>query len=134
VYRSILEAIALTMKDKVDAMCEELGTSLGEVVISGGGATSPLFMHIFADTFGIPASAQSGRVARASVPAICRRGRNRRVPDFQSAVAGMERPPAVVRPPNAANAEAYRRMNAAVYRGIREATDPVLERSFPLFH
>ena len=38
VYRSILEAIALTMKFHVDAMCDELGVSLGEIVISGGGA------------------------------------------------------------------------------------------------
>ena len=36
-YRSILEAIALTMKDRVDAMCKELGIGLREVVVSGGG-------------------------------------------------------------------------------------------------
>ena len=60
VYRSILEAIALTMKKNADAMCDELGISLGEIVISGGGAGSPLFMHIFADVFGIPASRSVG--------------------------------------------------------------------------
>ena len=27
IYRSILEAIAMTMHDRVDAMCNELGTS-----------------------------------------------------------------------------------------------------------
>ena len=32
VYRSILEAIALTMKHNVDAMCDELGSSLDEIV------------------------------------------------------------------------------------------------------
>jgi len=28
----------------------------------------------------------------------------------------------------------YRRLNAAVYRDIRQSTDQVLERSWPLFH
>ena len=56
VYRSILEAIALTMKNRVDAMCAELGIGLESIVVSGGGANSPLFMRIFADVFGVPAS------------------------------------------------------------------------------
>ncbi len=60
VYRSILEAIALTMKHNVDAMCRELGISLEEIVVSGGGATSDLFMRIFADCFGIPRLAERG--------------------------------------------------------------------------
>ena len=34
VYRSILEAIALTMKNKVDAMCAELGIALEAIVVS----------------------------------------------------------------------------------------------------
>ncbi|HRB04266.1 MAG TPA: FGGY family carbohydrate kinase, partial [Ilumatobacteraceae bacterium] len=37
-YRSIMEAIALTMKHHVDGMCDELGISLDEIVVSGGGA------------------------------------------------------------------------------------------------
>ena len=50
-YRSILEAIALTMKQNVDAMSAELGITLTEIVVSGGGSNSPLFMQIFADVF-----------------------------------------------------------------------------------
>ena len=65
VYRSILEAIALTMKENVDAMCCELDINLREIVVSGGGATSPLFMQIFADVFGVPASRTVGAAARA---------------------------------------------------------------------
>ena len=70
-YRSILEAIALTMKDKVDAMADELGSQLREVVISGGGSTSPLFMQIFADVFGIPASRANGPSGASLGSAIC---------------------------------------------------------------
>ncbi len=36
--------------------------------------------------------------------------------------------------PNAANAAIYGRMNETVYQSIRTATDPLLERSFPIFH
>jgi len=34
----------------------------------------------------------------------------------------------------AGNTDVYRRMNADVYRDIRNSTDQVLERSWPLFH
>ncbi len=72
VYRSILEAIALTMKHNVDAMCGELGITLEAIAVSGGGAASPLFMSIFADVFGIPASRSAGGGGGASLgAAIC---------------------------------------------------------------
>jgi sugar (pentulose or hexulose) kinase len=61
----------LTMKDRVDAMCVELGITLREVVISGGGSTSPLLMQIFADAFGIPASRATGPGGASLGAAIC---------------------------------------------------------------
>ena len=132
-YRSILEAIALTMKDKVDAMAAELGTTLREVVISGGGSTSPLFMQIFADVFGIPASRARGPGGASLGSAICAAVATGVYPDFATAVARMEKPREAFAP-NAANTEVYARMNAEVYRDIRHSTDQVLERSWPLFH
>ena len=53
IYRSILEAVALTMKKHVDDMCDELGVSLDKIIITGGGSNSDLFMQIFADVFNI---------------------------------------------------------------------------------
>jgi len=132
VYRSILEAIALTMKDNVDAMCRELGTTLQEVVISGGGAQSPLFMQIFADVFGTPSSRAVGPSGASLGAAVCAAVATGIYPDFATAVAKMEKPRQSFAP-NAANTETYRRMNTG-YRTIRDATDPVLERSFALFH
>jgi sugar (pentulose or hexulose) kinase len=132
-YRSILEAIALTMKDKVDAMTSELSTTLREVVISGGGSTSPLFMQIFADVFGIPASRARGPGGASLGAAICAAVATGAHPDFATAVARMEKPREAFIP-NAANTDVYRRMNADVYRDIRHSTDQVLERSWPLFH
>jgi sugar (pentulose or hexulose) kinase len=133
VYRSILEAIAITMKDNVDAMCEELGSTLREVVISGGGSTSPLFMQIFADVFGIPASRANGPSGASLGAAICAAVATGVYPDFAAAVARMEKPRESFAP-NAANTDVYRRLNATVYRDIRHSTDQVLERSWPLFH
>jgi sugar (pentulose or hexulose) kinase len=133
VYRSILEAIALTMKDHVDAMCDELGITLQEIVVSGGGGRSSLFMQIFADAFGIPSSRATGPSGASLGAAICAAVATGVYPDFPTAVAQMEKPRQSFAP-NPADADVYRRMNATVYRDIRNATDPVLERTFPIFH
>jgi sugar (pentulose or hexulose) kinase len=133
VYRSILEAIALTMKDNVDAMCEELGITLREIVVSGGGANSPLFMRIFADVFGIPASRSAGNGGASLGSAICASVATGVYPDFETAAARMTRSRESFIP-DAANTDVYRRMNEAVYRTIRGATDGILEQSYPIFH
>ena len=133
VYRSILEAIALTMKDRIDAMCGELGITLREIVVSGGGASSALFMQIFADAFGIPSSRATGPGGASLGAAICAAVALGVYTDFPAAMAQMEQP-RLAFAPNPANVDVYRRMNAAVYREIRKATDQVLERSYPMFH
>ena len=133
IYRSILEAIAITMKNRVDAMCKELGISLSEIVISGGGASSPLFMQIFADAFGIPASRAVATGGASLGAAICAAVATGVYADFGTAAARMEKPRESFAP-RPANVAVYRRMNSEVYQGIRAATDPVLERSFPIFH
>lgn len=132
-YRSILEAIALTMKQNVDVMCDDLGVVLDEIAVSGGGASSPLFMSIFADVFGIPATRSVGPGGASLGAAICAAAATGVVANVQ---AGVERMTGVRERviPNAANAAAYRRLDETVYRSIRDATDPILERSFPLFH
>ena len=133
VYRSILEAIALTMKSRVDAACAELGISLKEIVVSGGGANSNLFMRIFADVFGLPASRSVGNGGASLGAAICAAVATAVYPDFETAVARMTKSRESFAP-DQANAAVYRRMNAAVYTTIRDATDEVLARSYPIFH
>jgi sugar (pentulose or hexulose) kinase len=133
VYRSILEAIALTMKQNVDAMCAELGIDLREIVVSGGGSNSPLFMNIFADVFGVPASRNVGSSGASLGSAICAAVATGVYPDFATAAGAMKQG----RESFAANLEnhdVYRRTNEKVYRAIHEATDPILEQSFSIFH
>ena len=98
VYRSILEAIALTMKQNVDAMCAELGIDLREIVVSGGGANSPLFMHIFADVFGMPGVAQRRQQRREPRLRHLRGGGHRRVPRLRDRRRRHDAEPRVVRP------------------------------------
>jgi sugar (pentulose or hexulose) kinase len=132
VYRSILEAIALTMKTCVDNMCRELAITLDDIVVSGGGASSPLFMHIFADVFGVPAARAIGASGASLGAAVCAAVATGAYPDFAIAAATMAagRETFV---PDLANTATYRRVIDDVYTGIRAATDPILERSFPIF-
>jgi sugar (pentulose or hexulose) kinase len=133
VYRSILEAIALTMKQNVDAMCAELGIDLREIVVSGGGSNSPLFMNIFSDVFGVPASRNVGSSGASLGSAICAAVATGAYSDFATAAGAMKQGRESFAP-NLENHDVYRRMNEKVYRAIHGATDPILERSFSIFH
>jgi sugar (pentulose or hexulose) kinase len=133
VYRSILEAIALTMRHNVDAMCEELGIALEEIVVSGGGADSALFMQIFSDVFGMPASRSRGRGGASLGAAICAAAATGVYPDLETAAERMTQGRETFLP-HAPSTDVYLRMNETVYQGIRAATDPVLERAYPIFH
>lgn len=55
IYRSILESIALTLKNNYDNMCNEMNHFAKHIIITGGGSNSDLFMQIFADVFNFPA-------------------------------------------------------------------------------
>ena len=133
VYRSIVEAIALTMKGHVDAMCEELGIALEEIVVSGGGSSSPLIMQVFADVFDLPASRSVGPSGASLGAAICAAVAVGLHPDVETAVERMTGARERFLPVAEA-ADVYRRLDTTVYRSIRDATDPLLERSFPIFH
>ncbi len=132
VYRSILEAIALTMKHNVDAMCGELGIELEDIVVSGGGSRSQLFMRIFADVFGVPASRSAGAGGASLGAAICAAAAVGLYPDIETAAERMKKGRESFAP-DAATTEIYGRMNETVYQTIRGATDPILERAHPIF-
>ncbi|MFN8023451.1 MAG: FGGY-family carbohydrate kinase [Acidimicrobiales bacterium] len=132
VYRSIMEAIALSMKRHVDAMGAELGIELDEIVVSGGGANSPLFLQIFADVFGIPAARPIGGGGAALGSAICAAVGVGVHPDFDTAVARMTAGRESFEP-HPERTEVYGR-TADVYHDVRTATDPLYRRAYPIFH
>ena len=133
IYRSILEAIALTMKTNVDAMCGELGIVLDEIIISGGGSRSPLFMQIFADVFGIPASRSTGSSGASLGAAICAAAATGVHPDIDTAAAKMASGRDAFAP-DMANFGVYARVNETVYQDVRSTTDALFERAYPIFH
>ena len=122
------------MKHHVDAMCEELGIALDEIVVSGGGADSPLFMQIFADVFGIPASRSVGDGGASLGAAICAAAATGVYPDVETAAERMTRRPRVVRP----DAGERRRLPAAWTRPSTTTSAAAPTRSssapYPIFH
>jgi sugar (pentulose or hexulose) kinase len=114
-------------------MAGELGITLEEIVISGGGASSPLFVQTFADVFGLPATRSSGAAGASLGAAICAASAAGIYPDIETAAARMTSEREAFAP-DPGNTAIYERMNETVYQAIRAATDPLLERSFPIFH
>ncbi len=120
------------MKTCVDNMVRELGITLDDIVVSGGGASSPLFMRIFADVFGIPAHRTLGASGASLGAAMCAAVATGVYPDFAAAAAAMAGQRETFAP-ELGNTATYARVIDDVYTHIRAATDPILERSFPIF-
>jgi sugar (pentulose or hexulose) kinase len=89
-------------------------------------------MRIFADVFAIPASRSVGSGGASLGGAICAAVATGLYPDFATAVAAMTKDRESFAP-DPTNADVYRATNET-YRTIRDATDEVLKRSYPIFH
>jgi sugar (pentulose or hexulose) kinase len=131
-YRSILEAIALTMKQNVDAMSAELGITLTEIVVSGGGSNSPLFMQIFADVFSIPASRSNASAGASLGAAVCAAAATNLYPDIETAAKNMARERETFFP-DSHNTAVYAQLLESVYQSIRSGTDAIYQRTHPIF-
>ncbi|MCP1109784.1 FGGY-family carbohydrate kinase [Ohessyouella blattaphilus] len=130
-YRSLLEAVAMTMKRHVDDMTDELGVELERIIITGGGSNSDLFMQIFADVFGISAVRNEVNGAAGLGSAICVAVACNVYKDFDEAIANMVRIKDSFTP-NAENVAMYGRIRE-VYDDITGYTDPLLKRMHEIF-
>ncbi|MFT6407307.1 MAG: sugar (pentulose or hexulose) kinase [Arenicella sp.] len=88
-YRSILESIAMTMKNHIDAMCAESGLAPEQILVSGGGANSDVLMRIFADVFALPALNNQITGAAGLGAAICAAVGGGAYADFDEAIDNM---------------------------------------------
>lgn len=131
IYRSILEAVAMTMKGHVSDMCNEVGTMIEKLIITGGGSNSDLFMQIFADVFNIPVVRNEVNGAAGLGSAICAAVAANVYDSFESAVEHMVRIKDTFTP-IAENAEIYSKM-IPVYSEITKYTDPILKKSYEIF-
>jgi sugar (pentulose or hexulose) kinase len=131
-HRSVLEAIALTMKNHIDAMCREMDIELEKIIVSGGGASGDLFMQIFSDVFGFPAVRNVVCGAASLGSAICAAVAVGVYENFAAAINNMVRIDDVFYPVTA-HTNLYEKMNHDVYRQITGITDTILEKSYPIF-
>ena len=131
-YRSILESIALTMKNNYDNMSKELKREGKELVITGGGSNSDLFMQIFADVFNMPTKRNVINGCASLGSAINTAVGLGVYNSYQEAVKKMVK----VRDtfmPIAGNVDIYETLNTQLYRDITKDTDEILKKSYKVF-
>lgn len=131
IYRSILEAVAMTMKRHLDDMTEEMGVKLEKIIITGGGSNSDLFMQIFADVFGIPSVRNEVNGAAGLGSAICVAVACGVYKNFEEAVENMVRIKDRFMP-NDENNQLYQKL-LPVYGDITKHTDVILRRTYDIF-
>lgn len=131
IYRSLLEAVAMTLKKHVDDMFDEVGSHLEHLIITGGGSNSDLFMQIFADVFNVPVVRNEVNGAAGVGSAICAAVAAGVYDSFESAVEHMVRIKDTFTPVPEHTA-IYDRMRP-IYNEITEHTDPILKKTYEIF-
>lgn len=132
IYRSILEAIAMTMHMSMSDMFDEMGYKPKRLIVSGGGSNSELFMQIFADVFGMPSVRNEVNNAAGVGAVICAAVGVGAYPDYETAVSKMVRIKDSFEP-NPENTKLYADIEKNVYRGIKEYSDPINREIYKLF-
>lgn len=132
IYRSILEGIAMTMKNKMMAMTRELGITLNEIIISGGGSNGDLFMQIFADVFGIPSIRNEVNSSTSLGAAISVAVALNVYPDHEDAIEKIVREKSRF-DPDPEHHRRYTLINREVYKNITDHTDEILKKSHEIF-
>lgn len=126
-YRSIMEAIAMRMKNNLDGMIRDVGTVPDKLIVSGGGSNSPLFMQIVADVFGIRTVRNRINGAAGLGAAICVAVATGVHADFAQAVAAMVHQQDEYSP-IPANRKVYEAINEGAYRDLATLLEGTLEK------
>lgn len=131
-FRSVLEGIAMTMKNHAQAMCDERGVELSNIIVSGGGSNGDLFMQIFADVFGVPAHRNVVNGSASMGAAICTALALGIYKNRQEAIEHMVKRRDTFTP-ILENVTLYQDINQNVYRKIASSTDELLKESHEIF-
>ncbi|MGD1823002.1 MAG: FGGY-family carbohydrate kinase [Pleomorphochaeta sp.] len=132
-YRSILEGIAMTCKNHMSITLDDLGRKIDTLIISGGGSNSDLFMQIFADVFGIKAVRNEENGAASMGSAISVAVGLGVYKTYDEAIEKMVRITDSFEP-DLETHEFYTKINKEVYSQITKVTDPILKKSYEIFH
>ncbi len=125
-WRSLLEGMALTLYAHVSALAATHDLVLQRVLLSGGGARSPLMQQVVADVAGLPVVLPSAVSGAALGSAVCAAVGTGIHASFDAAVAAMVHPGEVVEadPSTRATYDALGR----VLHDLSVGLDPVLRR------
>ncbi len=126
-YRAVLEGLAMTVGGHLRTLVDGLDRDVRLVLLSGGGARSPLMRQVVADVTGLPVRAALDDGSPAALgAAVCAAVGTGVHPGFDEAVAAMVAPGQTVQP-DAAAARAYAGI-ARTHADLRAALAPVLRR------
>lgn len=131
-YRSILEGIAMTMKNNISALENEMGRKIESVTIAGGGSKSDLFMQIFADVFNIPTKRIIANSAAGLGAAINTAVALGVYPSYDDAIKSMVKVRDVFYPEEK-NVSIYNDL-IKVYNKITNYTDEILKESHEILN
>ncbi len=126
VFKAILESIAMTMFNRMNAMNLELKQPLKELIVTGGGSHSDLLMQIFANTFGLRVTRLKHSDAAGLGAAICASVAIGMHASFAAAQAQMIETTQHFQPQTQQTAD-YSRLNE-VFRQASEHTDELLKQ------
>jgi len=129
IYRSLLEGIAMTLKNSYDAMNDELGIIPDRIIVSGGGSNSDLYMQIIADMYGVKTVRNKMNGAAAIGSAICAAVATGVYKDFKEAVKHMVKPRDEF-VPNKENHQFYNQINTLAYRQLPEMMESTLKNIY----
>ena len=125
IFRSIMEGIAMTLKNNFGAMLGELEANMPEkLIVSGGGSNSGTFMQIFSDVFGVPAVRNVVNEAAGLGAAICAAVATGGHKGYSEAVAAMVKRRDEFMP-SAANHKLYTELNRAAFSRISDVNDRI---------
>lgn len=133
IYRSILESIALTLKNNYDNMSGEMGQFASHIIVTGGGSNSDLFMQIFADVFNLPARRNEVNGCASLGAAINTAVGLGFYTSYETAVEKMVRVKDIFIP-DETSAMRYEAMNKGIFKDLTAHTDVILKKSWEVFH
>ena len=126
IYRALMEAITMRMKNNFDAMCREVGRTPKHLIVCGGGSNSSLFMQIVADVFGIPAVRNVVNGAAALGSAISAAVATNFYSDYDTAVSHMVHEKDRFEP-NPDHHLIYDRINNGAYKNLTSMLEDTLK-------
>ncbi|GAA0968731.1 FGGY-family carbohydrate kinase [Nocardioides aquaticus] len=126
-YRAVLEGLALTVGGHLRTLVDGLDRDVRLVLLSGGGARSPLMRQVVADVTGLPVRVAVDDGSPAALgAAVCAAVGTGVHPGFDEAVAAMVAPGPSVQP-DAAATRAYGEIGQT-HADLRASLAPVLRR------